>query len=442
MGTVPSKLADLLIQRGAVAQGDRVLLPESLVTGCIASAPKTFTLHGRDPTRSIEIGQDRVYFGTGGAAVQVLDLATERYRPATLHDLHDFTRLQDRLTNVAWFTRCCIPTDIEDAYVQEVNVAHSLLRNTTKPVAMSFTLPEYVPPIVDMLRIAGDFDAAPFMFAHISPVISPLRYGEDAVDVTFACLEAGMPVSCITAAQSGATGPAPLASFLVHSLAETLASLVMVQVIKPGHPMCFANWPFVIDLRTGAFTGGGGETALMNAASAQLTNWLGLPSGVASSMTDAKVPDAQYGAEKGMTALAAALGGGNMIAESAGMMAALLGASFEAFVLDDEMIGHVYRMLRGVEVSAETLDLGPIKSAVLGEGHFLGGPDTMAAMERDYFYPKLADRETPRAWEEAGARDAWARAKEAAQAILADHQPRYLSDAQEAAIAKAFPLKL
>ena len=69
----------------------------------------------------------------------------------------------------------------------------------------------------------------------------------------------------------------------------------------------------MIDLRSGAFSGGGGEIALMNAASAQLSNWLGLVSGVASSMTDSKAIDAQYGAEKGVTALAAALSGANMI---------------------------------------------------------------------------------------------------------------------------------
>jgi trimethylamine--corrinoid protein Co-methyltransferase len=84
----------------------------------------------------------------------------------------------------------------------------------------------------------------------------------------------------------------------------------MVNVIKPGHPMVFSNWPLVVDLRTGSFVGGGGEISVMNAASAQISNWLGLPSGVASSMTDAKVPDAQYGAEKGISSLAAALAGG------------------------------------------------------------------------------------------------------------------------------------
>jgi trimethylamine--corrinoid protein Co-methyltransferase len=204
--------------------------------------------------------------------------------------------------------------------------------------------------------------------------------------------------------------------------------------------MIFSNWPLVIDLRTGAFAGGGGETAVLNAASAQVSNWLGLPSGVASSMTDAKAIDAQYGAEKALTALAAGLAGGNLIYESSGMTASLLGVSFEAFVLDDEMHSAIYRALRGVEVNEDTLGFDAICEAVLGEGHFLGGAHTLAAMERDYFYPALADRDPPITWEEQGAQDAWGKAREKAQRILATHRPDYLSAAEDSAIRDAFKI--
>ena len=445
MGEVPDRLRKVLLAHGAYERADgRVQLPNSLVEAAIATAPKQFVFHGRDPERSIEVGGDKVYFGTGGAAVQTLDLETEKYRPSTLEDLHNFTRLQDTLANVSWFTRCCIATDVPEVFDLDVNTAYALMKNTTKPVATAFTVAENVTPIVEMFDIAaggpGEFAKRPFVKAHISPVISPMRYGEDAVDVTFECLAHNIPVSCITAAQSGATAPATLAGFLAQSLAETLASLVMVHCIKPGHPMIFSNWPLVIDLRTGAFAGGGGEIAVLNAASAQVSNWLGLPSGVASSMTDAKAIDAQYGVEKGMTSVAAALGGGNLIYESSGMTAALLGASFEGFVLDDEMHSATYRMLRGVEVTEENLGYDAICEAVLGEGHFLGGAQTMAAMERDYFYPPLADRDMPKTWEDGGSLDAKTRAKAKAREILANHHPNYLTPEQDKEIRDRFKI--
>ena len=304
MGEVPQRLWDVLSENGAQDLGNQRLgLPRDMVERAIELAPKAFPLHGRDPERTIQIGGDRVHFGTGGAAVQTLDMDTGLYRGSTRADLQNFTRLQDALTNVSWFTRCCIATDVAGEFDLDVNTAYALMRNTTKPVATSFTLAGHVAPIVEMLDIAaggpGAFRKRPFLKAHISPVISPMRYGEDAVDVLYECIRHNIPVSCLTAAQAGATAPATLAGFLAQSLAETLASLVMVHAIQPGFPMVFSNWPLVVDLRTGAFSGGSGETAVLNAASAQLSNWLGLPSGVASSMTDAKAIDAQYGAEIG-----------------------------------------------------------------------------------------------------------------------------------------------
>jgi len=447
MGDVPPRLAKLFLSKGAERRADgRITFPVSLTEDVITMAARKFVLHGRDPERSIEIGGDSVHFGTGGAAVQTLDLESGTYRPSTLKDLYDFTRLQDQLENVSWFTRCCVATDIPDNFDLDVNTVFALLSGTTKPVATSFTLAEHVAPIVTMMDIAeggaGKFSARPYIKAHISPVISPLRFGEDAVDVTYACIEHNIPVSCITAAQAGATAPATPAGFLVQSLAETLASLLMVNLISPGYPMIFSNWPLVIDLRTGAFSGGGGETALLNAASAQLSNALGLPSGIASSMTDAKAIDAQYGAEKGITALAAALAGGNLVYESSGMTASLLGASFEAFLLDNEMHGAIYRTLRGIEVNDETLDLEKIEQAVTGEGHFLGQDETIAAMERDYIYPLLADRDPPVTWAEKGHATSWQKANRQAKEILANYHPQYLDPACEAEIKEKFRIYL
>lgn len=445
IGEVPARLARDLCAIGArQTDAGRILFPAEVVGAAIAAAAKTFTLHGRDPARSIEVGGAKVYFGTGGAAVQTLDLDTQTYRPSTLKDLHDFTRLQDTLANVSWYTRCCVATDVPDTYALDVNTVYALLRNTTKPVATSFTLADHVAPIVEMLDIAaggpGQFAERPFLKAHVSPMISPMRFGQDAVDVVYECVAHNIPLSCITAAQAGATAPATLAGFLAQSLAETLASLLMVHAIRPGFPMIFSNWPLVIDLRTGAFSGGSGETAVLNAASAQLSNWLGLPSGVASSMTDAKAIDAQYGMEKGLTSLAAALAGGNLIYESSGMTASLLGASFEAFVLDDEMHSHTYRVLRGIEVTDDNLGYDAICKAVLGDGHFLGGDHTLAAMERDYFYPSLADRDDPRTWSGKGGHDAWALAQERARAILETHHPAYLTPEQDRAIRDRFTI--
>lgn len=447
MAEVPPVLQDAALAAGAQlnAQG-RLTFSRAMVEGVIDGAAKSFTFFGRDPAHDFEIGSDRVFYGTGGAAVQTQDLDSGLYRPSTLRDLYDFTRLADQLENISWFTRCCVATDVEDIYDLDMNTVYALLAGTTKPVGTSITIGDHVDPIVDMFDIAlggeGKFRERPFCKAHISPVISPLRYGEDAVDVALACIRRGMPINAIIAAQSGATAPATPAGMLAHTTAETLAALVMVNVFSPGYPMIFSNWPFVIDLRTGAFCGGGGEISIMNAAAAQIGNHLGLPTGVASSMADAKAPDAQMAMEKAISSVACGLAGANMVYESAGMMASLLGVSFEAFVMDNEMLGHANRMIRGFEVNEETLGFDAIRDAALGVGHFLGADHTIAAMQRDYFYPPLANRDAPAVWEEKGAPDMRAVANEKAREILAQHHPDYLSNGADALIRDRFKILL
>jgi trimethylamine--corrinoid protein Co-methyltransferase len=447
MGEVPAGLMERALENGAERNANgRLCFPRTMIEGFIDGAAKSFVFHGRDPKHDIEVGGDRVYFGTGGAAVQTLDLESGLYRPSTLADLYDFTRLADSLTNVSWFTRCCVATDLEDIYDLDINTAYALIKGTTKPVGTSFSIAETVDPIVDMFDLAlggeGRFRERPFCKAHISPVISPLRYGEDAVAVAERCVARGLPINAIIAGQAGATGPAAPAAMLAQTTAEALSALAMVSLFQPGYPMIFSNWPFVVDLRTGAFAGSGGEMAIMNAAFAQIARFLGLPGGVACSMADSKAVDAQMGAEKALTALATGLAGGNMIYESSGMMASLLGASFEAFVADDEMLSNVYRAIRGIEVNEETLGFDAIRETVGGEGHFLGSDHTMAAMQRDYFYPSLADRDDPLSWAENGAMTLWERSKKRAREILDSHFPAYLDAQTDSKIREHFDIKL
>ncbi len=447
MGEAPEVLVKQAVSSGArVNASGRLCFPPEMVQDAVASACKTFTFYGRDPKHDFEVGGDKVYFGTGGAAVQTLDLDSSEYRPSTLQDLYDFARLTDTLSNVSWFTRCCVATDLPDNFELDTNTAYALLKGTTKPVGTSFFIDEYVDPIVDMFDTAlggkGRFAQRPFCKAHISPVISPLRYGEDAVLVALACMRRGMPLNNIIAAQSGATSPATLAGMLAATLAETLAALLMVDVFERGYPMIFSNWPFTIDLRTGSFAGSGGEISLLNAAAAQLSNWLGLPSGVAASMSDAKAVDAQMGLEKALSSLATGLAGSNMIYESSGMMASLLGASFEAFLIDDEMLSHVYRILRGIEVNEDTLGFNAIADTVKGEGHFLGHTHTMEAMQRDHYYPKLSDRIDPRSWQQEGKTDMWQRAKVQAKDILRQHHPQYIDPTIDKQIRQRYKIML
>ena len=206
--------------------------------------------------------------------------------------------------------------------------------------------------------------------------------------------------------------------------------------------MVSGNWAFTSDLRTGAFSGGGGEAALLGAASGQMSAFYGVPGGMGAGMSDSKLPDNQAGFEKGLTVALAAMSGAGLVFESAGMLASLLGCSHEAMVIDDEMLGVVKRIARGIEVTDETLALDAVAAAVSGPGHFLGAAETLAVMESEFVYPRLADRTSPDDWEAAGGGDMRMRAGRAAKAILTAPPERLIGLETDARIRAAFPIEL
>ena len=288
----------------------------------------------------------------------------------------------------------------------------------------------------------GKFLKRPFCHGGGCTVVSPLRYGTDNCEVAVASIEFNAPVWVVIAPQSGATAPAALAGSLVQVLAETLASLLLIDLIKPGHPVVFGPWPFVTDLRTGSFSGGSGEEALMSAASAQITNHYGLASSVGAGMTDSKLPDAQAGYEKGITIGMAALAGCNNVSESSGMLASLMGCSYESLVIDNDMLGMIMRVVRGIEVNEETLSYRAIKDTVEGEGHFLRDPQTLSLMKTEYLYPNLADRNTQEEWENEGSPDIRKRAEKKAREILNSHYPVYIDEKIDKKVRDNFPIEI
>jgi trimethylamine--corrinoid protein Co-methyltransferase len=444
---IPEILAYAL-PRGCTLDPDgRLLFPRSLVEDMLAVAARAYVRHAVDPANDIEISGERVYFCTSGEAVTILDFATQAFRPTRLVDLYDAARLVDRLPNIHCYGQPFIAAEYsEDVYVHDMNVAYAALAGQSKPFAFSCATVGHVDDLVAMFDIVaggdGKFLERPFCSIGGCPIVSPLRFGKDNAEVLVRTAELGLATDIAIAPQAGATAPAALAGALVQCFAETLACLVIVNLIRPGNPFDFGMWPFVSDLRTGGFTGGSGEEALLMAASAQIANHYGLVSSVASGMTDAKTMDAQAGYEKGITVTASALAGGNLVSAYPGIVGSLMGQSFEGMVIDNDLIGNTQRLLRGIEVNDETLSYEVIATAVRGPGHFLGSDQTLQLMRSEFHYPDIADRSTPGAWEEEGHRTIYERARERVETIMSTHYPQYLDPAVDARIRERFPIRL
>ncbi len=435
---IPSMIERVTAAGGSLTGDARLLFPRSLVEDTIADARRDVVLHGQRPGLELDLSGARVHMSSGGASPGLVDLETGRYREPGARDLYDAARLVDALDNIHHFSRSLVVRDAPDPLALDVNTTYACLAGTAKHVSVSISDPAHVRVIADLCHgIAGSersFRERPFLTVMVCHVVPPLRFAEEACATLEEAVEAGFPVQIISAGQAGATSPATIAGSLVQAVAETLAGLVFARLVDPHARAIFAPKPLVADLRTGAMCGGGGEQAVLMAAAAQMGRFYDLPTSSIAGITDAKVLDAQHGAEKTLAVSLAAHAGSNLITQACGMQASLLGASMEAYVADNDMLGAILRTVRGVEVTDETLGLDAIAEVCRGEGHYLAHPQTFARMKTDYEYPSVGDRRSPRDWEADGALDMRERARRRAREILAGPHPRHLGDEADRAI--------
>ena len=441
------ELLDLLLPKGVVMnEHNRLCFPRALMEDILAGAAKEFYVYARGEREGkddMHCHAEAVYFANSGTAVTTFDAKTKSYRPSVLRDVYDFTRLVDQLENIHMLGDTVLATDVKDDYAHDMNVVYAILAGSQKPACLTFRTREHIPHAIRLFDLAsggeGSFMKKPSVIFGGCPMVSPLRIGKENMEIMIDTAKLGLTVDLAVPPQAGATAPATLAGTLVQTVAETLACVAIVNLITPGCPVNFAAWPFITDLRSGSFTGGSGEQALIAAAAVQMGNFYGLPTSVGAGMTDAKIPDAQYGLEKALTFTLAAHAGANRLCEFGGMIGSLMGCSFESMVIDDEAGGMILRSLRGIEVTDETMAVDIIHQCAIDPGHFLGIPHTLTYMNSEFVYPQLMDRERTDTWENEGKTDLLERAREKADNILNSHFPNYFGAADAQARAD-FPI--
>ncbi len=445
---LPEDMLPLVLAKGAQQRADgRLLFSRTLVEETIAMAPSKVNLPGFIEQQGIQVGGGKVHIGTGGAAVQMLDASSGKYRDSNLQDLYSMMRLVDHCNSIHYSLRPVVARDLSDPLALDINTAFAAMKATGKPIGSSFFCADNVAPVVSMFDMAlgghsNAFAKQPFCFAAICHVVPPLTYAAEACEVLRECVRLGMPVQLCSAAQAGATSPASLAGALAQGLAESLAGLVLTNMLEPGFPCILAFMPFISDLRTGSMSGGSGEAAVANAAAAQLLLHLGLPSTVSAGMTDAKLLDAQAGYEKGYTVALAAQAGADMINLSVGMLGSIMVASKESLLIDNDMCGAILRSVEGVSLFDGAIDLAMIESVATGEGHYLGTQQTLQLMTSEYRYPNLADRQSVSDWQSAGATDIAQRAQEKVAELESQAPPEHLPKQAEAQIRQQFTIQL
>ncbi|MBN1628307.1 MAG: trimethylamine methyltransferase family protein [Thermoleophilia bacterium] len=415
-------------EAGALVEGERVSMPEAVVTRCLEGAGKSFTIYGRDRNKQAVFGKGkRNYNSISGEALWIDDDTGQR-RYASAKDAGTAARLVDALPNITIAGAMSDPHELSPEYGAAACMAE-MLRNTTKPLGLWFhnrTVSRFMVEI--MIAVAGTEEEAakyPLAYPFLEP-ISPLRFPFAGVDALFETARLNLPIPIGPMAQTGLSAPGTLTGTLAVENAEILAGICITQLVNPGNAVCYGGVCHAFDMRTTQMIFAGPEQALMAVAMTQMGKHYGLPVYVNVGLTDSKVADAQAGMEAGITLVCGALAGADIFGHF-GICGVDQASSLDMLIMQHELIGYVERLMHGIDFDEETLGLEVIEEVGPG-GSFMDQEHTARHFRSELWFPKLLDRQFYDAWLSGGAKTMAHRCREEKERLLREHQPEPLPE--------------
>jgi trimethylamine--corrinoid protein Co-methyltransferase len=407
---------------GAYVDGNRAKFPAALVEKCIRSAPSRVVLCDRNGNRKMMLEGNRSYFGTGPTTIYTIDPITGERKVPGVADTQRASRVIDALPNIDFQMDFGSIGDV-DAHVMDVRAFEAMLGYSTKPIVHWAYNTRNCQAMIDMAtEVAGGLSnlrANPSFAIYTEPV-SPLMHESDALDVAMLMAENGLPAVYSPAPLGGATAPATLAGIIVISLCESLSGLVLHQTVREGAPFIMGGVITILDMAAAQITYGSPEFMLLAAGLSEMAHYYQIPMFSTAGCSDAKSCDGQHAAEIAQNLLIAAMSGGNLI-HDVGYMESGTCTSLQSLVIADELIGQVKRLMRGIEVSEETLALDVIAKVGPG-GNYLTQRHTADNFRKEWFFPTLSNRRRYEDWEDSGRPDLAAKAQEKLLGIIAEHQ--------------------
>ena len=370
----------------------------------------------------MKIGGDATVFAPNYGSPFVHDLDGGR-RYATLEDFENFVKLAYATPSIHHSGgTTCEPVDVP-VNKRHLDMVYAHLRYSDKPFMGSVTAGERAEDSVELARIAfgGDLADRTVMTSLIN-ASSPLTW--DATMLAAAEVYARANQACIITPfiLAGAMAPVTTAGVAAQTLAEALAGMAFVQLVRPGAPVVMGSFASSMSMQTGAPTFGTPEPALVLYTVAALARRLGVPFRSGGSLSASKVPDAQAAYESAATLLPTVMGGVNFVLHAAGWLEGGLAIGYEKFVLDADQLGMMEVFARGVDMSANGQALETIVDNGPGQ-HFLGTDHTLANFETAFYRSPVADNASFEQWEEEGSLDAAKRANTIWKRQLAEYEP-------------------
>lgn len=414
---------DLLTKAGATAEDDVVKIPEKIIRKCLDTVPAEFFLYNRKGEPQVHYGGNSVHFDPGSSGVHILDPETLEHKPSYTKDLVRLVKVVEMIPQYDAQSTAIVCNEVPKS-IGDLYRLYILLMFSQKPIVTgSFSL-QTLGTMIDMLAIfSGDRKALaekPTAVFDVCPS-PPLIWSEFGGGNLIELARANIPAQLISMPLAGAAAPVTLLGSVVQHAAESLSGIAIHQLSNPGAPIVWGGAPAIFDMRRGTTPMGAIETAMIDAAYAQVGKSLNLPTHAYLGASDAKIVDAQAGLESGVTAIVGALAGINMIS-GAGMLDFLACQSAEKLVVDAEGIAMAQRLLAGIEVRTETLATAMFEG-INFKGDFLKQKITRELFSKEQYLPSaVIDRESNRGWQAAGSLNTFDRAKIRVRELLASYK--------------------
>ena len=417
----------LLKDAGAyVQENNMVKIPPYLVKQALQTAPPRVVISNRAGERKLFCEKNQSYFGPGSDLPWRLDLDTGERRQCTKQDVADAARVVDSLSNFDFMMSYGIATDVNDQ-LSYLHQFQAMVENTEKPIVFTADDGEDFMQIVDMAAaIRGGHDKlkeSPFIACYHEP-ISPLIHAREGLEKLLLCAEYGIPAIYTPGAGAGATAPCSFAGLLTQINAELLSGIVIHQLKSKGAPFIYGAACGHMDMKTTIIPHGAPEFQIFGTVLAQMARFYELPSWSTAGNSDAPILDQQATLEWGYNIFMAKLSGANIIHDVGYLNTGLIGA-LEALIICDDIIGIARHIGQGIEINRDTLAVEVIERVGAG-GHYVMEDHTLNHY-KDFWFPKLLNRDRYDTWKANGGLSLGEKANAKAKEILEKYESPALS---------------
>jgi trimethylamine--corrinoid protein Co-methyltransferase len=407
------EMLSALEAKGVSVDRDRKIarFGRSCVEDALAKIPPSFEVFNRQGKRAFTLGKGRPKIAAGHNAVFWVDSDSGATRKSTIADVELFARICQELEYIDLIGIPVMPQDVSDPHASLLHGVGAVIRNSTKPIFFSTDSAAVNRAVIEMIRAAsgGDFDSQVYGMTQLSPT-APLSWEGNVCRAILDTLTTHVPLAILPEPNAGVSAPYTLAGLLTENNAECLSGLVMIQLLKPGHKVLYANSWTATDMTTGAALVGSTETSICRIAGAQLAKFYKVPCHTTAPNSDNHAHDEQNAWEKTFSTFCS-VGAGNDLIVNCGMFATGMTCSQEQLVMDEEISAMALRIARGVDVRDDTIAAGLIKE-IGPRGEYLTCEHTLANLRgKEYLRPRVCVRGPLAVWQAQGSPDTYELAK-------------------------------